>query len=181
MQGLEPVFQQLRIWKVWPHIPQGTVLVDLGCDYEQTLLKRMQARMKKVIGLDVVVKNQRRGNVSLQYADLTKKLPLPAQTADVVTMLAVLEHLKGPEKILKEVYRILKPGGVLLVTVPSANSRPILNFLAPMGLVRQEMIDQHENYFTHDHLKKITRQAGFKKVSIESWELGCNTFMKATK
>ena len=181
MQGFEPLFQELRLWKITPHLKSGGVLVDLGCDEEMTLLKRHQSTMKKVIGVDVVVKSQKQGNFETIHADLTKRLPLKTNSADVVTMLAVLEHLPNPEQVVKEAYRILKPGGVFLVTVPSANSRPILELLAKVHIVRQEMVDQHYNYFTHAHLRQITSQAGFKKIAIESWELGCNTFMRAMK
>jgi SAM-dependent methyltransferase len=187
MQGLEPLFQELRIAKIWSHLPKDGVVVDLGCDHEQTLMKRLQPQMELVIGLDTVVKNQwvakgfDRGNYQLVKADITKKLPLKANVADAVTMLAVLEHLPGPEKVVQEAYRILKPGGVFLVTVPAPASEPILEFLAKIGLVRPDMIDQHETYFTHDLLRQIARQAGFSQVQVESWELGCNTFMKAVK
>jgi SAM-dependent methyltransferase len=117
----------------------------------------------------------------VKKADLTKKFPLPDKTADVVTMLAVLEHLPKPERVVKEAFRILKPGGVFLVTVPSQMSEPILEFLAKIGLVRDEMIDQHETYFTHELLRKVAKEAGFKEVEVNSWELGCNTFMRSVK
>jgi len=49
-------------------------------------------------------------------------------------MMAVLEHLTYPETILKEVKRILKPGGVgLILTVPSRHPNPLLEFFANSG------------------------------------------------
>lgn len=187
MQGLEPLFQFLRISKVWHELPRGGVLVDLGCDYEQTLMKMVRSKMSRVIGLDMVVKNSSQKALKadpswqLVQADLTKRLPLPTKTADVVTMLAVLEHLPGPEKVVKEVYRILKPGGAVLITVPAPKAEQILPALAKMHFVRQEMIDQHENYFTDAHLRKILKAAGFKNIFITRWEFGFNTFVRAQK
>lgn len=181
MQGLEPLFQLLRIQKVWPHLKTGGVLVDFGCDYELTLINRAKSSMKKVIGIDIVSKPRRFENVEIIPADLEKRLPLTTNSAHTVTMLAVLEHLPHPERSVKEAYRILKPGGVFLVTVPSPRTERLLPLLAKFKVVRQEMIDQHENYFTHDHLRHLAKSAGFKKVEVSAWELGCNTFMKATK
>ncbi len=181
MQGLEPLFQELRIRKIWPHIPLGGTLIDFGCDFEQTLIQRIAPAQKKVIGIDIVSDHQQQGNIEIIPADLEKKLPLRAGSADVITMLAVLEHLTFPERSIAEAFRLLKPGGVFLITVPSPRTEHILPLLAKVHIVRQEMVEQHENYFTHAQLKRLLKKAGFKKILIESWELGCNTFAKAVK
>lgn len=181
MQGLEPFLQELRIRKIWPHIKWQGTLVDFGCDFEMTLIQKVKRQMKQVIGIDIVSQPKSFENVRILPADLEKKTPLAAETADTVTMLAVLEHLPHPDRAVKEAYRVLKPGGVFLVTVPSGRIETILPILAKLKLVRAEMIDQHENYFSHDHLCRLATQAGFSQVQVESWELGCNTFMKAIK
>lgn len=51
-------------------------------------------------------------------ADLNESLPIASEVADAVILLSVMEHLREPQKMLREVYRILKPGGVLLLQVP---------------------------------------------------------------
>jgi len=51
-------------------------------------------------------------------ADLNKPLPLRNEVADVVISLSVIEHLKSPQTMLAEAFRILKPGGVILLQVP---------------------------------------------------------------
>lgn len=180
-KGIEPLLKRLRIWKVEPHLRSGGILVDFGCDEEMTLVKRQRRRMKKVYGLDIVAEPQKFENVEILQADLTKRTPLKDESATAVTMLAVLEHLPHPEKVVKEAYRVLKPGGVFLVTVPSPSSEPILEWMAKIGLVRHEMIDQHETYFSHELLKKVAVDAGFKHVMVQGWEFGVNTFMKAVK
>jgi SAM-dependent methyltransferase len=47
-----------------------------------------------------------------------KGLPVPDATADAVTMLDVLEHVDHPQAAIEEVRRALRPGGVLIVSVP---------------------------------------------------------------
>ena len=45
-------------------------------------------------------------------------IPLPDQYADVVLMTEVLEHLQNPEAALAETERLLKPGGIMIATMP---------------------------------------------------------------
>ncbi|MBJ6985298.1 methyltransferase domain-containing protein [Luteimonas sp. MC1750] len=46
------------------------------------------------------------------------RLPFPDASIDTVLLLEVLEHLRHPEAALPEIARVLKPGGVLLMTLP---------------------------------------------------------------
>lgn len=181
MQGIEPLLQWLRMKMVEPFLKPGGVLVDLGCDEEMTLIYQQGGRMKKAYGLDIIAEPKKEKNVEIIRADLTKRLPLPDEMADVVTMLAVLEHIPKPQRIVNEAYRILRPGGLFLVTVPSPASRPILELFAQIGLVRKEMVDQHETYFTPALLRATAQKAGFGRIMVEKWELGMNTFMRAEK
>ena len=182
MTGIEPLLQTLRINQALPYLKSGSVLVDLGCDFEMTLIKKVQHRMKKVIGVDSVVPSQKNGNLEIIQADLTKPWPIKPNTADVVTMLAVLEHLPRPDLILKEVYKILKPGGTLVVTVPSRFSKVILEkIMMPLGLVRREMIEQHQTYFTPQLLRQLATQADLQVIKAHYFELGCNTLLIARK
>ncbi|MEY4927252.1 MAG: hypothetical protein RI894_1688, partial [Bacteroidota bacterium] len=51
-------------------------------------------------------------------ADLNRPLPLPSNDADTVVCFQTLEHLCEPQQLLDEAYRILKPNGKILLTVP---------------------------------------------------------------
>lgn len=163
------------------YFPFGGVLVDIGCDVPPVLINKVKKRMKKCIGLEIAVESYREENVEVINIDLQKKIDLPSKSADVITMLAVLEHMKHPKEILIECCRILKPGGVILITVPSPRNEPLLKIFAALRLVRPEMIDQHENYFTVDSLKKLLVDAGFSHIEVKLFELGLNTFARAKK
>lgn len=177
----EPLFDELRIHKILPHMPRGGVFVDVGCDQPQVLIDRVSEEMKSCIGLDIIVEPHSYKNVKILRQDLRKKIKLPSNSADVMTLLAVLEHMKHPNEIVAECFRILKPGGVLLITVPSPASKPILELFAILGLVRKEMIEQHENYFTTHRLRALMEKTGFSEITVTLFELGCNTFCKAVK
>lgn len=73
-----------------------------------------------------------RDQVALSYAQADKRLslvrgqtylPFRDTSFDIVTMLETLEHIKEKEEAdaLKETYRVLKPNGLLVLTVPSTN------------------------------------------------------------
>jgi ubiquinone/menaquinone biosynthesis C-methylase UbiE len=140
-----------------------------------------QDKFTKLIGLDIAVIDRKENNIELKYANFDEPLPLPAEIADTVTMLAVLEHLDHPEQVVKELYRINKKGGQVLLTVPAPPVKPILELFAKFGIVRQDMIAQHKNYFTKERLQTIFTDAGFKDVEVKNFQLVFNTFVHAVK
>lgn len=102
-------------------------LVDLGCGTGANLpmLRQAIGSSGEVFGLDFsALALQFAGdqvnlsNLYLSQGD-AMQLPLRDCVADCVTMLDVLEHLPDDDKALSEVFRILKPGGVLVLSVPA--------------------------------------------------------------
>lgn len=177
----EPLFQELRIRKVLPHLKNRKILIDIGCDQPQVFIDRVKKDMKSCIGVDIVVDQYSYENVRILSQDLQKKIVLPSNSGDIITMMAVLEHMRYPEEIVRECYRILKKDGFLLITVPSPLSKPLLELFARLGLVRKEMIEQHENYFTRERLRTLMKNTGFRHIDVHTFEFGLNTFCKAIK
>lgn len=181
LPSIEPLLQELRIIKIKEFLENVDTLVDIGCDIPPKFLNRYKSRITKGIGIDEVIEAHQEDNLSFIKQTITKKVNIPDKTADAVTLLAVLEHMKYPKEIIEETHRILKPGGRVLITVPSPRCEPLLNMLAPIGLVRESMIDQHENYFTHEVLRKLLLDAGYNEVLVEDFEFGFNTFATGKK
>jgi ubiquinone/menaquinone biosynthesis C-methylase UbiE len=101
-----------------------------------------------------------------------------------VTLLAVLEHMEHREELLKEIYRVLKPGGVLLLTVPTWPAKPVLEFLAyRLKVVSDEAIREHKTYFWKKELRDILSLVQFKPemTQVRYFELGFNLFAAARK
>jgi 2-polyprenyl-3-methyl-5-hydroxy-6-metoxy-1,4-benzoquinol methylase len=62
--------------------------------------------------------------------DLNFCLPEPENSFDVIVSVEVLEHLENPRAVFREFYRLLKPGGTLVLTTPNQESlRSYLSFL----------------------------------------------------
>ena len=100
------------------YVPPGIGL-DCSCGTGMTL-KSLQPWVQ--MGADLhgsALKHSRaRGLPRLMQADL-RKLPLAEGSLDVVTSLDTLEHIEEDEQALAEIFRVLKPGGYGLFTVPA--------------------------------------------------------------
>lgn len=91
------------------------ICYDLGCGtrpYERDILEYA----KSYIGVDW--SSSPHGLVADLVINLNNLLPLDDRIADTVVSFQVLEHLCEPQIMLNEAFRILKPGGTLLLSVP---------------------------------------------------------------
>lgn len=166
-------------------IPQGKVVCDVGCGYRGLFLFRYQAHFGRAYGLDIAVNEAlNSGRVTLRAADLNTHIPLPDNSVDVVTSLAVLEHLSDRQKHLQEIYRILKPGGQLLLTTPTPRNKPLLELLAfRLHVTDATEIADHKCYLSSKDLRQLLQTAGFQDQNIitKTWQLGLNNSVRATK
>lgn len=87
----------------------------------------------------------------------------PDNAFDVVTLWDVIEHVPQPEAELREIYRILKPGGILVVNYPDYRSMParILGKKWPFWL------SVHLTYYTPKTMRKHLTEVGFAVESIK--------------
>lgn len=103
---------------------KNPTILEVGCS-SGYMLERIQKAMPNatLMGADVVHEpllklTERLPNVPLLRFDMVN-CPLPDQSVDAIVMLNVLEHIKEDAAALKQVFRILKPGGVAIIEVPA--------------------------------------------------------------
>jgi len=182
---LDKIIEGLRTRRILPHIPEKAFVVDLGCGFRGKLLSRLSGRISRGIGYDRAVSDTPSSkNIQLVPAVLDQPLPLPAESADVVTSLAVVEHLERPEIFYEETFRILKSGGVFLFTTPSRLAKPLLELMAfKLKIISQEEIADHKRYYDKKSLAAALIKAGFSsdKISLRSFQFGLNLFGRAEK
>lgn len=143
----------------------GKKILDIGCGYG-FFLNEMRVRGWDVKGLEVSKTGrdfaQNRWNFQV-YAEPLETLAVPQDTFDVITLLYVIEHIYDPLALLKEVNRILKPGGLVLVRWP--HTTPIVQIL---GLLSKKLDLYHTPYHLYDFSPKtmgmILAKTGFNSV-----------------
>ena len=86
-----------------------------------------------------------------------------AASFDVIVMLHVIEHVPDPLVTLKEIYRVLKPGGTLVLETPRYDS---LTFKLLKHRERSVSCDGHIYFFTTDTLRSMSEKAGFDVQSV---------------
>lgn len=151
---LDKFLRKYRIRMVKPTIEKynNCKLLDIGCGWEAKLLKSIENYIDYGVGIDFKPPKLKTEKLETIESVLEKELTFENESFDVVTMLAVLEHLSYPEDILKEIHRVLKKDGRLIITVPSKIAKPILEFLAyKMHVIDRLEIEDHKNII----IKKI--------------------------
>ena len=91
---------------------------DLGSRDEQHHRER-----REVVGLDVdrtALEKARALGIEPVEADVEEPLPFPDESFDAVVAGELLEHLRFPDSLVGEARRVLRPGGVLVGSVPNA-------------------------------------------------------------
>jgi SAM-dependent methyltransferase len=166
-----------------PHIRAGARVCDIGCGADAPFLRFLGPQVSLGVGLDWHVAGPHApGGANLVHVDITRDLPLAGNTFDHVVLLAVIEHLREPEPVLREALRILAPGGTLVMTWPSAAVDPMLWVLTRVGLVKHELgFDQHQPRFPVRVLRETLMRIGFGEITHGTFELGLNNWLVACK
>lgn len=180
---LEPILRWMRLQRVLPHIPKNSILLDVGCGRAAAFLKAVSLHVKQGFGVDFKVKDEEFLNITTTQIKLDTHLPFKDCSFDIVTMLAVLEHIENEQQILKEVYRVLIPGGKLIITVPSVWSQPVLEFLAyKLKIVSEAEIRDHKRYYNRQKLKTVLVEiTGFQEFHHQYFQFGMNNFCTVVK
>lgn len=164
------------------YVQPNSRVCDVGCGLEGSFLRYARSRIRAGVGLDYQeLQNSERGMLLVQ-CDLTRSIPLQDGVFDHAVMLAVLEHLESPQPLLAEIFRILAPGGSLIMTWPNSIVDPILNVLHSMRLVSGEMeSDKHQPRIPVEHLVSMLKQIGFVRFKHRRFELGMNNLLVSWK
>ena len=93
-------------------------LLDVGAG-DGTLARRLRDEGFDVSAADLTVKDFKQTGIDITPADLNDGIPFSDGQFAVVVATEVIEHLENPWFFVRELYRITKPGGVVVISTPN--------------------------------------------------------------
>jgi 2-polyprenyl-3-methyl-5-hydroxy-6-metoxy-1,4-benzoquinol methylase len=154
----ENSIEHLHRYSIAMEYVKGKTVLDIACGegYGANLLAQIG---KSVIGIDKdeqIIQNAKRSYVrdNLIFSEgSVEKIPLPGQHVDVVVSFETIEHTDQHERMLYEIKRVLKPGGLLIISTPDktlySEKRSYRNPFHKKELTRNEFHVLLKNYFLH--------------------------------
>lgn len=170
-EGFQP-FHESTVAPILYEIEANAKILDIGCNDGAFMDLAQQKRGCIAYGIDPSVKLveacQKKGLQA--QVGCAEDLPFADASFDVVTILETLSHLKDLPKALKEIRRVLKPGGFLLGSLPHKNMESYIwadNRLHTRYFDEAQLRDVLEVEFQEVHLR-ILKGAQFALVWAQS-------------
>ena len=166
---------------------RGKRVADFGCGFDATFVRTILGEVASVTLVDVALADDLHAEAKVRAVEGTLPdalAPLADADFDVVMCMSVLEHLEAPQRTLDEFHRVLAPGGVLLLNVPTWWGKRMLELSAfRLGLSPAESIDDHKTYYDPRDLWPMLVAAGFRPSNIRCFrhKFGLNTFAVCRK
>jgi SAM-dependent methyltransferase len=157
-------------------------VLDYGCGMGYSYQRQLAQSVNKYIGADIssaaILDAQKKG-FSTTKIDDNGITDMASSSCDGAVCSEVFEHLWDPLAAAKELYRVLKPGGVLVATVPNFGYFPwrlqaLLRAQVPSEPESRENRYKgvHIRFFNKKMLRRLLQDAGFKNVTVYGW-CGC--------
>ena len=102
------------------------------------------------------------------HTGLLEDVCFPASTFNAVTLFEVVEHLREPLPLLKECHRILRPGGILVISTGNAASWTAACMAARWDYFDMSKDGGHISFFNPGSLSLLAQRAGFDTQRVET-------------
>lgn len=155
-----------RVEQIWKHYIHRGKLLDLGCAAGYFL--EAAKPYFEVVGVELSDYAARYAREVFGHTVITGEVfdgKFPSNYFDVVTMWDVIEHLPNPRAVVQEIYRILKPRGLLVISTGDVESLNARRNLKGWKLIAPPW---HLFYFSKRTLRQLLSTTGFRVRAIET-------------
>jgi SAM-dependent methyltransferase len=164
-------------------------IADIGCGNFPVFLMRTEFAEKYALDKIVSVRERELKEYGINFINCDieagGRLPFQNDYLDVVTMLAVFEHIepKVLPGILEEIHRILKRGGMFILTTPACWTDGILRVMAKLNLVSPVEIEEHKDAYSPKKIYHLLTSTSFAadKIKHGYFEVFMNIWVTAEK
>lgn len=172
MRTLDRVLQRWRGRLARPWIEPGARVLDVGC-FQGEFLASLGDGIGPSVGLDPLAEPAEFPRFRVEAGVFGPGSPWPDGSFDAVVMLATLEHVRDKDPVARECLRLLRPGGRVVVTVPSRRVDAVVDVLRVLRLVDGMSLEEHHGF---DPLTapEIFGRHGFDLVHARRFQLGLN-------
>src|ERR1044072_1768084 len=149
----------------------GGLLVDVGCGGggRRGFLGGGRGAARGV-GVDLIRYEERPAEVEFKRAELNHEpVPLPDACADAVVAVETIEHLENPRAFVRELTRLTRPGGWVVVTTPNQQSLLSLLTLVFKGrfnAFQDASYPAHLTALLEIDLRRIADECGLSEVDV---------------
>jgi len=158
-------------------IDKGDRLLDIGCG-DGTFGYFAKNKYKEIYGIDLSENAlkiaEKRGIITTKINFNDERLPFEDDYFDAVSCLDVIEHIFEPRDLIKEINRVLKTGGELVISTPNIRYLRHLfslivkgKFPKTSGDIKYHWDGGHLHYFTFKDVEELLKEYGFKIIKKE--------------
>jgi ubiquinone/menaquinone biosynthesis C-methylase UbiE len=168
-------------------IPKSCDWLDLGCGHQMFATwmtgeeRELAQRSRRLVGIDLNWEGLRKNlAVSDRVFGNMETLPFHANSFDAVSANMVVEHLPNPERVLAEVHRVLRPGGIFvfhtpnvrcfMMSIASRMPQTLKNFLAAVleGRKEEDVFPTCYRMNTPAAIRRYAGQSGFSVQELQA-------------
>ena len=174
LRALDRLLRSWRIRKIRPYVRSGSTVLDIGC-HDGALFSSLSDQISRGIGIDpTLVRSEAHGQFRF-IADMFPSDLLRGERFDVITLLAVLEHVESSElpRWRESFEQLLVPGGLVVATVPSPRVDRVLDVLTRFRLVAGMSIEEHHG-FDASRVPSLLSSRAIELMVHRRFELGMN-------
>ena len=171
---LSPFLRRRRLAAAGPYLRGGQVL-DFGCGVGELA---NQIEPERYLGVDLdraSIETARTNHPRHRFETLVDfEARSPAPSFDVISALAVIEHLPDPGTWLCSMGAWLKPDGIIVLTTPHPSMRWVHDCGARVRAFSREAAEEHEDMLDYHALQSIAARAGLRVMRYRRFLPGCN-------